>query len=397
MNPIASAVDRLGADRVRSYPLLILVVTAVAYLAFEAAGAGLVDPSGRAIGADFSAFYAAGRLVLEGQAAAAYDLEALHARMTEVLGADVGRLPVHYPPPALLLFAVLGLMPYTVAVAVWLLASCFAVLVIAENGTPQVAGRRWLWASPAAILGVLNGQTGPGVGAFVTTAVARMEVSPRLAGLCAGLLVLKPTFLPLVATLLVARGAWRAAAWAMATASALCGVSVLLLGLAPWQAWLGDVALAQRILLEGGVSWSKMPTVTASLLNLGASPALAQAAQGVVIVAVVAWVVRLARGSNTPAFVLAAVLGTMLLTPFAFDYDLGMTLVAVAILADQALVTGSRAAAVGAAALWLLPGLLPLAASVYVPLGPIVLIGCLFVPIAGTDRRRARREVQTVA
>jgi hypothetical protein len=92
-----------------------LTLCLVAYLL----RAWIYDRNGLGIPADFVSFYAAGRLVLEGFPAQAFDWIEV-----ATLGQDfAGNFPWHYPPPFLFVAFVLALLPYSVAYLGWVLVS----------------------------------------------------------------------------------------------------------------------------------------------------------------------------------------------------------------------------------------------------------------------------------
>jgi len=79
--------DWLTSARARGYSLILLAIAAVAIVGWIALSDGLVDRNGKPIGTDFSSFYAAGSLALEGRAASAYDMAAHYIRERRLFGA----------------------------------------------------------------------------------------------------------------------------------------------------------------------------------------------------------------------------------------------------------------------------------------------------------------------
>src|SRR6201996_4777986 len=109
----------LTADRARSYSLILLAFYAIATIGWIALSNGLVDRNGKPIGTDFSSFYAAGRMALEGHAAAVYDMAAHYAREQQIFGAATPYYGWLYPPIFLLIAAPLALLPYPLAPLLW--------------------------------------------------------------------------------------------------------------------------------------------------------------------------------------------------------------------------------------------------------------------------------------
>ena len=89
------------------------------------------DSNGLGIPTDFINVWAAGRLVLDGLPAQAYDWDIQKQVEVAKLGQDfVGYFAWHYPPPFLFVAAVLAQLPY-VGWAVWLLALLAGIGAIA--------------------------------------------------------------------------------------------------------------------------------------------------------------------------------------------------------------------------------------------------------------------------
>src|SRR5207248_6228677 len=117
----------LDLARVVVYPRIFLAIFALVVIGFLAASPYLIDPFGKPIGTDFIAFWSAGKLVLGGDPAAAYD----YARISDIQlgalpwreGAAVPIFPWHYPPMFLIIAAGLALLLYGAAPVAWLSAS----------------------------------------------------------------------------------------------------------------------------------------------------------------------------------------------------------------------------------------------------------------------------------
>jgi alpha-1,2-mannosyltransferase len=105
-------------ERLRLYPRALLVALAIAF-ALSLIGTGASTPTGR-LGGDLPAFYGAGRIVLEGDAAHLYDW---NRQATAELGLfppdeTEGFLAFAYPPFVAVAYAPLALLPFRLAYAV---------------------------------------------------------------------------------------------------------------------------------------------------------------------------------------------------------------------------------------------------------------------------------------
>src|SRR5215510_13668402 len=109
----------LTVERARAYTLILLSFYAIAVVGWIALSGGLTDPNGKPLGTDFSSFYAAGSLVLDGRASDVYDMAAHHAREQQIFGSATPYYAWLYPPLFLLAVTPLALLPYPVALLVW--------------------------------------------------------------------------------------------------------------------------------------------------------------------------------------------------------------------------------------------------------------------------------------
>src|ERR1700760_1805393 len=120
----------LTADRARGYSLILLAFYAIAAICWIALSDGLIDRNGKPIGTDFSSFYAAGRMALEGHAEAVYDMAAHYAPEQQIFGAATPYYGWLYPPIFLLVAVPLALLPYAAALIVWQAASFALYLAV---------------------------------------------------------------------------------------------------------------------------------------------------------------------------------------------------------------------------------------------------------------------------
>jgi hypothetical protein len=202
----------------------------------------------------------------------------------------------------------------------------------------------WLFALgfPGALWNVTAGQNSFLTTALIGGALGLLERHPALAGCCLGLLTFKPQLGVLFPLVLVATGRWRAFVAAAATTLALAALSWLAFGAEPWLAMAQSLAAAnQLVLTDGGAGWNKLQSVFGLVRSLGGAESLAWAMQGAVAVAFAVALVVLWRG-DAPYELKAAALavGTVLVTPYVFAYDLVVLAVPVAFLLRFALARG---------------------------------------------------------
>ena len=138
----------LTERRITAVATMMLIAT-IASLAVLFAGAhGTLDALGRPLGTDFSNVWTAGWMADHGRAALAWDWPAHHA--VQVATHHDPTVPFygwHYPPPFLLVAALLATMPYVPALIVWQAATLMPALLLVRRIVP---GRRTLLVALAA-------------------------------------------------------------------------------------------------------------------------------------------------------------------------------------------------------------------------------------------------------
>lgn len=341
MNGLASG-NWLTAERLRAYCLILIALAVIALGTLLATSKGLNDYQGRPLGTDFSNVYAAGKYVLEGKPAAAYDWPLQHKKEQEIFGEQTPFYGWHYPPIFLFLAAALALLPYLAALAVWQASTLALYLLSVRAILPRAA--IWLpaLAYPAVLINIAHGHNGFLTAALIGGGLYLLRSKPVAAGILLGLLIYKPQFGVLIPLALAAGGYWRAFVAAGLTVLALCAASYVAFGIETWDAFRDSITLTREIVLEkGDTGFHKIQSVFAAVRLLGGSAGLAYAAQGIVFISVAAIVFRLWRGNKAFAPKAAALIaGSMLATPYLLDYDLMIAAPAIAFLAAHGLNKG---------------------------------------------------------
>ncbi|WP_375410333.1 glycosyltransferase 87 family protein [uncultured Methylobacterium sp.] len=192
------------------------------------------------------------------------------------------------------------------------------------------AGRRvgalvMLALAPACLINAVGGQNCFLTASLLLGGLLALDRRPILAGILFGLLTCKPHLGLVLPFALLALGAWRTIGAAALTTLALVAASVGAFGIEPWQHYLGATSAFQYSLLErfSGFYPYMMASVFAGArtAGLGMSAAwILQAAVSLHVLGLTVWAVRRTRDPRLRAGVLAA--AAMLLTPYAFNYDL---------------------------------------------------------------------------
>jgi len=223
----------------------------------------IYDSNGLGIPTDFINVWAAGRLVLDGLPAQAYDWDIQKQIEVAKLGQDfVGYFAWHYPPPFLFVASVLAQLPYSVGYLGWVLVSIVPYLVVMRAIVGHNFGLLLALAAPMAFLNALVGQNGFLTAALIGGALFLIPMRPVLAGICLGLLTYKPQYGLLFPIALIAAGHWRVFISASVTAIAMFFVSWLAFGTESWLAFFHWMPrFSQAFLTEGKATWWKLQSI----------------------------------------------------------------------------------------------------------------------------------------
>ncbi len=318
----------------------------------EAASPGMLGAIGRR---DFISFWLASSDALAGHPAMAWDRTAHRAAEVALIGEMNGFYAWYYPPSFLLLVLPLSLLPYSVALALWLIIPLALFGWALYRLVPHVLVPVAALLSTGTAACLISGQNGLISAGLLTGGLLALETRPWLAGFCFGALSYKPQLMAGAFVALLCGRYWRALAGAILAAGGLALASLALFGLSSWLAFLDDLPLAQSALEHGDLPWVRMCSVFAAVRLAGAGIGGASMIQAVVSLAALAalawsWV----RDDALKGAMLAAVIP--LLTPFAYDYDLPILLPALALLMRAGLGTGFRAGEIPlAVTLWIGP------------------------------------------
>ena len=308
-------------------------------------GQWIVDPNGHGIPTDFVNVWAAGQLVLEGRAADAYDWAIQKQVENAAIGYNFsGHYGWHYPPPFLAVAALLALLPYATAYALW----------VAITLPPYIATVRWIvnhrigyliaGAFPAALSNAMVGQNGFLTASLIGGTLGFLDRRPVIAGCCLGLLTYKPHFGILFPLVFVLTGRWTVLITAAVVATTMMLSSWALFGVESWEAffrWLP--ATSKAFLSDGHADFAKLQSVFGLVRAAGGSESIAWLAHGP-IAAAAAVAVCLAWRAKYPYELKAAALATavLLMTPYVYLYDMVVLAIAVAFLIRHATLAGIR-------------------------------------------------------
>jgi hypothetical protein len=264
-------------------PLVLAVVVGI-QVATHRGGATRFGPG---LGADYPAFYGAGRILLVGPGSELYDLE----RQSRIAAESRPGLPPQgalyfvHPPFTALPFLPLARLPFAASYLAWIAVS---VVIIAvglfglRGGLTDLCRSDWITAAgltfasaPLLMESIIGGQIA--VIAFGSVAAALTLVRRQrmfLAGMALAILSYKPTLLILIGPLLVLGRRWRTLAGLAMGGLVLIGISVLVAGPEGCRSWVELMTLYGRLSREAGSTFRlvKFIDLTSSLhLGLGES------------------------------------------------------------------------------------------------------------------------------
>jgi len=275
---------------------------------------------------DFAVFWSASHLALNGHAADAYQIEKLFDALQLVYPALSEPKPwLHwfYPPTFLLAVLPLAAFPFLLSYALFVSTTLAAYAAMLR----RIAHGRNIWllvlGFPPTIITALNGQNAFLTATLAGTSLLLLERRPVLAGVCIGLLAIKPHLAILFPLALLCARAWTAIAAAAVTAAGMACLSVFVLGVDTVPAFLHSLDEARQLATSGDLPLAKMPTMFGAARLLDASPMLANSLHGALALFGACAVVLVWR-RPAPLYLRASVLITssLLVSPHLFDYDL---------------------------------------------------------------------------
>jgi arabinofuranan 3-O-arabinosyltransferase len=306
----------------------------------------IYDPDGLGIPTDFVNVWAAGRLVLDGHPALAYDWDIQKKVEVALLGQDfVGNFAWHYPPPFLFIATLLAKLPYPVAFIGWVSVSLIPYLAVMRGIVGRPFGLLLAVAFPMVLNNALVGQNGFLTAALIGGTLYLLPARPILSGICLGLLTYKPQYGLLFPLVLIAASQWTVFVTAGVVAVAMALASWLAFGTESWQAFFHWMPMfSQAFLTEGRATFWKLQSLFALVRFVGGSEQLAWIFQWALSLAVAVGLVLIwrSRSVSYPMKAASLAVGTLLITPYLFMYDMMVLAIPVAFLVRVGLETGFR-------------------------------------------------------
>ncbi len=346
-----------------------------------------IDPSSTSpnyslvIVTDFVNDWNAGHMIRDGKVADIFNTKAYSDYMDTLWGEPVEWHTWSYPPHLFNFVRIFGYLDYFSGFALWSILGLIGCYWVLKNA-PSEMSTSWkalVLTSPAFLVNIMGGQTGFFCATLLVGGLYILPKRPILAGILFGTLTLKPHLGIMLALALLVTKQWKTIATAMITAVILIALSILQWGIEPWIAYLTTTrALHTELLTELRGFYPIMMVSSMPALRIIGVP-LDFAWAVFLVIAGVTLLVALSiikRENFSARAILTITLSTLLVTPYAFNYDMPMVSIALAVYLSQR-TRLSRAELGILPYVWLVPALVYLLNIFAVPMIPVFLIAAL--------------------
>lgn len=289
---------------------------------------------------DFANLWSGGYLARHADLATVFDTDAYRAWLRAYFSPRYENSEWSYPPSMLLLGVPLSFLGIVPAYLVWIAATAAALFGTLRHAGLDRSIAIAVMISPAMLQNVIFGQHGALTAALLFGALLLASARPVVAGIGAGLFILKPQLGILLLVAFLARRSWRAIAVAVAVAAGLGLLTAAAFGMDCWVLfWTRTRPLMVAVLEAPWPSGHLANGVTVFFMARSFGLAL-PAAYGLQGLATLCAAALAARAWRNPAFdpaLLAAFTAplALLATPYAFTYDLVALAVATAIVMEK--------------------------------------------------------------
>jgi Glycosyltransferase family 87 len=286
---------------------------------------------------DFDAFYIVAQQVWRGHPDLVYRFETLIKLQAEASGGMTSFMPWTYPPQFDLVLAPLALLPVGIAYLLFTTATLTLYLLTLRAAAGKNFAQVLVVLFPALAVTVACGQNGFLTGALIGLICLNVERRQVLAGLALGAMVIKPHLAIAAGVYLLATRRWVALATAAMVVLASSLVSTLVFGWQIWTAWLGAIRESASYLEQGFYPLFRMISSYAALYTSGVPATVAFWGQvlvaGLALLAVPLSVFLSAARGASPTFALGvAATVSVMVSPYAYDYDLPILGIGLALL-----------------------------------------------------------------
>lgn len=330
---------------------------------------------------DFAAFWAAGRLALEGTPELAYDWQVHRAAEVAGLGHEFdGWMPWFYPPHFQLLVAPLATVPLWFGMALWTALTLGLYLWVCWRILPDPVALVGALAAAPSVTSLAIGQTGFLIGGLLGLLLLNLDRRPVRAGIALGLLSIKPQLALALPFALAADRRWRVLLVATATVLVLAAAVWAFLGLATWAAFFNSIPQTTGVIDQLNQRWEMYASVYGWERQTGIAFLPAMLAHGVLGLAILGATAAAWHSPRLGPDIKAALLcfATAAVTPRILNYDLHILVIGALFQLRHALPAGFYP---GEQLLLAAAGLAAFLSLLYAPgvsgfLAPVLFAGC---------------------
>ncbi|WP_321898293.1 glycosyltransferase family 87 protein [Paraburkholderia heleia] len=285
------------------------------------------------LGIDFRVFWGASLLSLTHGPLAAFDPQLLHAAEKVAFSTsslDPKFAPWVYPPTFQLLVYPLALVSYPIA---YVLFACFSLIACVAACARLMKARPLPWitflAFPGIWVVILQGQNTLITLALAAVAIGVVRTRPVLAGVFAGMLIIKPQLAPVFPLMFLCGRHFRALLVTALTMILMCTVSTIAFGVPLWAAFVRAVLQFNATTLthsDTGI-WLAMPTFFALSRRMGMNVEAAYMVHyAAVLVALVVSMRIWIKHPNSEMGAAATIVTALMLPPYLIYYELAWLL-----------------------------------------------------------------------
>lgn len=319
--------------------ILIAALAVMALSAIEFSSLG-TKPHPREL-VDFDDFYIVGQMAWRGDIDKAYQVHSI-GELKESTARSQTLLLWTYPPQFDIVVALLALLPPGIAYSLFIAGSFAAYLATLKRLAAESVIPVLIVTFPALVITIRSGQNSFLTGALIGLTCLYLRRGRSLAGVPLGLMVIKPHLAVAFAVYAIATRRWKTAIVACATVAVTAIAATLVLGTQVWGAFFHSVREASFALTHGYYPLFRMVSFYAVARTLGLPASLAMFAQAIVAIAALTMVVvSSARFSLRQSLGLTAI-ASLIISPYAYDYDLSILAVGLALLLPDAVQFGTE-------------------------------------------------------
>lgn len=286
---------------------------------------------------DFNNLWFGSKLALEGHVDWLFEPDKYRAAMRDRISPDIPNHEWSYPPSLLLLGSPLAKLPELYAYILWTFGTVFALFLSVRTLKLPKTVTVAIILSPAVFYNSIYGQNGALIAALLIASLTLAPKKPVLAGICIGLLTVKPQFGILIPFILIASGNWKTIISASVTTIALVLITGFAYGFDTWSLFLSETQPLMKSIMEAPYLQPYQINAGTLFISMRAAGASLGLSYGVQMLASLTcliyaiWIWRKNHQMDHKMRVAITCILIFLATPYAYTYDMVPIAVAIAI------------------------------------------------------------------